>query len=186
MKMQECTVRLKDGRTCALRSPEPSDAARRVDYLRIVNGETPFMARGSGEIGGELELIAEAIADQLEADDVLEIAAFDHGEMIACGGISPVARAYARRRHRAQMGVAVRKAYWNQGVATEILTRLIEAAPGMGFSQIELSVVADNERAQALYRKLGFREIGRIPNALQYEDGSRRDEIWMALLLEKS
>ena len=64
MKMQECTVRLKDGRTCALRSPEPSDAARRVDYLRIVNGETPFMARGSGEIGGELELIAEAIADQ--------------------------------------------------------------------------------------------------------------------------
>ena len=105
--------------------------------------------------------------------------------MIACGGISPVARAYARRRHRAQLGVAVRKEYWNQGIATAILNRLIEAAPGMGFSQIELSVVADNERAQALYRKLGFREIGRIPNALQSEDGSRRDEIWMALLLEK-
>ena len=46
--------------------------------------------------------------------------------------------------------------------------------------------MADNERAQALYRKLGFREIGRIPNALQYEDGSRKDEVWMALLLEKS
>ena len=99
--------------------------------------------------------------------------------MIACGGISPVSRSYPRKRHRAQFGICVRKRFWSEGLGDEILTALLREAPGMGFSQVELTVVSDNVRAQRLYRRLGFEEIGRMPDALRYEDGSCRDEIWM-------
>lgn len=54
----------------------------------------------------------------------------------------------------------------------------------MGYRQIELSVVADNARAIALYRHLGFREMGRVPRALCFDDGHCSDELWMVKMLD--
>lgn len=171
--------RMKCGETCVLRSPEPGDAAQRVVFLKQVNGETSFMARSAGDAPGDVELVAEVIAEQLEDDVTLEIAAFLDGRMIACGGIGPASRGYPRKRHRAQLGVCVRKSCWGEGLGSGILQALFQEAPGMGFSQIELTVVAANARARRLYQRLGFLEAGRMPNALRDEDGSCSDEIWM-------
>lgn len=179
MKYEARVFQMKSGQRCVLRSPEPGDAAQRIAFLRQVNGETSFMARGADDAPGDAALVADVIAEQLEDAAVLEIAAFFGGEMIACGGISPVSRSYPRKRHRAQFGICVRKRFWSEGLGGEILTALLREAPGMGFSQVELTVVSDNVRAQRLYRRLGFEEIGRMPDALRYEDGSCRDEIWM-------
>ena len=174
---------LKDGRTGILRSPEPEDAFARIAWLRKVNGETPFMVRGAEETAVEEELVRQMIEDQLDDEKVMEIAAFLECEMVACGGISPVSRAHARRAHRAMFGISVCRDCWNLGIGSEILRELTDAARSMGYRQIELSVVADNIRAQALYEKSGFREMGRIPNALEYPDGTCRDEIMMVLEL---
>ena len=171
-------IQLNNGQRCALRSPEPSDAAQRVAYLRQVNGETDFMARSTTDSPGDTELVAEIIADQLEDDGALEIAAWLDGRMIACGGISRTA-SYPRKRHRAQLGIAVLREYWGLGIGSAILRALIDAAPSMGYGQIELSVVAENARAIALYRRMGFQETGRIPDAFRFEDGHYSDELWM-------
>ena len=53
----------------------------------------------------------------------------------------------------------------------------------LGFTQVELGVFADNERAIGLYRKLGFTEMGRIPKAFCLKDGTYRDEAQMVKFL---
>ena len=179
-------LRLKDGGYCMLRSPEPEDAAARVDLLRTVNAETDFMARGGSDSPADEAVVAEILADQLEDPAALEIAAFAGERMIACGSVGPVARAYMRKRHRAELGICVRRECWGQGLGRAILNALAQEAEGMGYSQIELTVASDNHRARSLYEKCGFAEVGRMPDAIRYEDGSCRDEIWMVRKLNRN
>ena len=184
MRLVARRLQLNNGQWCALCSPEPSEAAQRIAFLRRVSAETSFMARSASDSPADAALAAEIIADQLEDDRALEIAAWPDDRMIACGSIGRIASAYPRKRHRAQLGVAVLREYWGLGLATAILRALIDAAPSMGYAQIELSVVSENARALNLYRRLGFREMGRIPDALRLDDGRPMDEILMFLKLE--
>ena len=170
---------MKNGEYCVLCSPDARDAAQRIAFLKTVNAETPFMARGAGDSPADAELVAELLDEQLEDDLSLEIAAFYGDEMIASGGISPVSRAYPRKRHRAGFGICVRKDWWGQGIAGAIIAALCAEAGKMGYTQIELTVVSDNLRARSLYERCGFKTAGCMPEALRYEDGTFRDEIWM-------
>ncbi len=174
---------MKGGEFCVLRSPEARDAAQRVAFLRQVNGETPFMGRGSQDSPSDVDMVAEILQDQLEDDRTLEIAAFVGDEMIASGGISPVARAYPRKAHRASIGLCVKKERWGQGLGRRLIEELTKAAVRMGYTQIELTVAANNTRAINLYEKCGFKEAGRMPNALKYEDGHTSDELSMVKII---
>lgn len=179
MKYIARRFRLKSGEFCVLRSPEPRDAAQRISFLRTVNAETGFMARGAEDSPADEALVAELLTEQLEDEMTLEIAAFADDEMVASGGISPVSRAYPRKRHRAGFGICVRRAYWGQGLGRAIIEALTSEAKRMGYSQIELTVVSDNLRARSLYERCGFETVGCMSDALKYEDGSFCDEVWM-------
>ena len=179
MKYIARRFRMKNGEYCVLRSPEPRDAAQRIAFLKQVNAETSFMARGADGSPADVEMVAELLCDQLEDEAVLEIAAFSGDEMIASGGISPLARAYPRKKHRAAFGICVKKAYWGCGLGGAIIVALADEAARLGYAQIELTVVSDNLRARRLYERKGFENVGRMPDALRYADGSCRDEIWM-------
>lgn len=48
-----------------------------------------------------------------------------------------------------------------------------------GIEQIELEVAADNDRAVALYKKMGFVICGTFPNNMKYKDGTYADAYWM-------
>lgn len=183
MRFPEQSFRLSNGAWCVLRSPEPEDAGRRAEYLRRVNGETEYMARGAKDSPSDVALIAQMIEDQAEDEAVLEIAAWVDGEMIACGGIAPISRGYPRRRHRASLGVAVLREYWSLGIGHRMMSALIREASAMDYLQIELSVSAENDRAQRLYAQFGFQTVGRIPRAQRLEDGSFQDELEMCLEL---
>ena len=43
------TVTLKDGSTCTIRSATSEDAARMLEYMRIMLGETRFLLRAPEE-----------------------------------------------------------------------------------------------------------------------------------------
>ena len=49
---------------------------------------------------------------------------------------------------------------------------IIDKAKEVGFEQIELQVVAENEPARHLYKKFGFYETGYINNGMKYNDGT--------------
>jgi [ribosomal protein S18]-alanine N-acetyltransferase len=56
--------------------------------------------------------------------------------------------------------IAVRPAYWGGGIGSALLAALIAAAREKGCTEVLLEVRADNPRAQGLYLRRGFEEIG--------------------------
>ena len=60
---------------------------------------------------------------------------------------------------------------------------LIKIAKEKGIEQLELEVVADNDRAIALYKKIGFEKMGTFPHNMKYKDGTYADAYWMVKIL---
>jgi len=56
--------------------------------------------------------------------------------------------------------IAVRPAYWGQGIGSALLDALLDAARDRGCTEVFLEVRADNPRAHGLYRRRGFEELG--------------------------
>ncbi|HVT68387.1 MAG TPA: ribosomal protein S18-alanine N-acetyltransferase [Trebonia sp.] len=56
--------------------------------------------------------------------------------------------------------IAVRPAYWSQGIGSALLGALLAAARERGCAEVFLEVRADNPRAHGLYLRRGFEEIG--------------------------
>jgi ribosomal-protein-alanine N-acetyltransferase len=56
--------------------------------------------------------------------------------------------------------IAVRSSYWGRGIGSALLAALLGAARDRGCAEVFLEVRADNPRAQGLYLRRGFIEIG--------------------------
>jgi ribosomal-protein-alanine N-acetyltransferase len=56
--------------------------------------------------------------------------------------------------------IAVRRAYWGQGIGSALLGALLTAARDRGCAEVFLEVRADNPRAHGLYLRRGFEELG--------------------------
>ncbi len=171
-------VVLKDGRICVLRPTVPADAADMIEYLKETAGETEFLLRYPDEVTYTPER-EEEILKSIHDDprSVMMVAVVD-GEIAGNCGISELG-AKRKIRHRCSMGIALYEAFWHLGIGTAMIGYLTELAGQIGYEQMDLEVVAENTRAQALYRKCGFVESGRRHHALRFDDGTYHDEVLM-------
>ena len=71
----------------------------------------------------------------------------------------------------------------NKEVVATFGDKLLAEAKKHGASQLELTVVDGNERALALYRKMGFDVVGRMPRGFVFRDGTTHDEIYMVKII---
>jgi len=84
-----------------------------------------------------------------------------------------------------------RKAYWgvkelsiyiarpwrHQGIGAQLLEKLLERAKALGIYKVILNVLPSNQPALALYRQMGFREVG------VYRNQGRIDGTWTDILV---
>ena len=59
----------------------------------------------------------------------------------------------------------------------------IECAKEAGYTQLELNVVAENERAVSLYKKMDFVEYGRNPRGFNSRLSGYQEVVYMLLEL---
>ncbi len=85
--------------------------------------------------------------------------------------------------HTASFGVAVCKKYRNLGIGTILMKELMKWAEDKGAEKLWLSVFSTNERAIALYKKLGF-EPECVKRGQFKVNGKYVDEIVMSLWVE--
>lgn len=184
MIFREKEILLKDGRKCLLRSPRVEDAEGMLDFLKTVAGETEFILRYPEEVTLTIEQEIQYILSKNEAEGNLIILAFVDGELAGnCHlGFVPMRKV----RHRGTIGVSVKRKFWNQGIGTVLIRELILFAKASGILQLELEVVEGNERAIALYKKMGFRVYGEIPRGVVLKDGTSRKMIQMVKFLDQS
>lgn len=87
-----------------------------------------------------------------------------------------------RRKHAASLGMGVHHQWQRQGIASELMRLLIDAADNwLDFRRLELEVFADNSGAIKLYEKFGFELEGRH-KAHSFRNGSYVDVLTMARL----
>lgn len=177
-------ITLKDGRMVTLRSAAPEDAEAMIAFVNTVDAESPFLAREPGEFSFTPDQEREFIEAWIKDDRALWLVAEAEGQIIASVNVQAV-RKMSRFRHRAMFAVSVRKAYWRQGLGRRMMAEALLWCKQAGFEQAELTVVAGNEKAIALYESFGFERTGVYQNSMRYSDGTCADEYFMWRPLSK-
>ena len=98
-----------------------------------------------------------------ESPDHVMFGAFDDDRLIGITGFNRMAR--QRAMHRGELvQVYVDPNYRGQNIGEKLIRFVLEDAFGLdGIEQIQLSVIAGNDRAIRLYEKLGFKTFGVQP-----------------------
>lgn len=88
---------------------------------------------------------------------------------------------HAAHAHRGTLGMGIIASYRGQGLGFRLIDAAMKQARKAGFVRIELGVHADNERAIALYEKVGFIREGVARDAV-FIDGRYVDTVNMAVI----
>lgn len=110
----------------------------------------------------------------------LQLVAVHGGEVIGQLGLEQYLR--VRQSHVGSFGMGVATAWQGKGVGSRLLAAALDVADNwMNLHRVELTVFADNEAAQSLYRKFGFEVEGRLRD-YAVRDGKYVDTVSMARL----
>ena len=175
-------VLLKNGKTCLLRLAEESDAEMLLEYLKVTSAQTPYMIREPEEVRTSAEEEVAFIRRNREDPRALHLLAFVDGKFAGSCSFAPKSER-VRLQHRCNVGISLYRESWGMGVGTALMGEILAGAKAAGFEQAELEVVSTNERAIALYQKMGFETTGTIPHAFKYRDGTYADFLVMVKAL---
>lgn len=177
------TITLKDGRLCTLRNGTAKDAQGALDNFNLTHAETPFLMTYPDENCLSLKSEASFLEEKSESDDEVELLAVVDGKIVGSAGYESTGLK-AKLRHRAEFGISIESAYWGLGIGRALTLSCIDLARQAGFLQLELEVVAENERAIALYKSAGFVEYGRNPRGFRTREGRYQELVLMRLELD--
>lgn len=179
MKIEDKIIKLKDGRDAIIRSPKEDDAKAVLDFITKACEETIFLSRYGKEwadvtVEKEQDFLDNMNKSETDAMLICEV----DGKPIGNCNISW--NKGIKTGHRARIGIAILREYWNQGIGTAFFLEMIKIAEeDGGIIQLELDFLEGNGKAQALYEKMGFRITGVKPDACRLEDGTLLNEYSM-------
>ncbi|MCL2610275.1 MAG: GNAT family N-acetyltransferase [Defluviitaleaceae bacterium] len=154
-------ILLPNGEKVIISPPTISDAKELLEYINLISGESEFLTVGAGDFSMTLEEQERFIENSTKQENNLLLVAKVDGKII--GNLKFSASKRPRIAHQGEFGITVAKAYWSFGLASALLSYLIEWAYKTGIiKKINLKVRSDNQRAIHLYKKFGFKEEGLI------------------------
>ncbi|WP_204373052.1 GNAT family N-acetyltransferase [Xylanimonas cellulosilytica] len=165
-----------------MRNAVESDARALRDIMQRTHAETDYLLSYPDEQSVDEEQEARSLAETERSDNEVELVAVVDGKIVGSAGVTAVG---SRRKvvHRARFGISVLQEYWGMGIGRVIMDACIDCARRAGYTQLELEVVADNERALSLYRRAGFEEYGRNPRGYRSAASGYQELVHMRLEL---
>ena len=173
------------GAVFTIRNAGPQDAQAMLDYMGCVDRETTFLAREPGEFerGFTLEKERAYLAGCQESPGELFLLAVTAQGLVAGSSHCSFRLDRARYRHRAELGISVKQAYWRQGLGRRMMELLEEWAAAQGIEKLALEVDTQNFRAIGLYLSKGYTVEGTLRHTAKMADGTYRDYYAMAKFL---
>ena len=175
-------ITLKNGKEALLRNGEFADGETVFVNFNETHAETDYLLSYPDENSFDAQQEAEFLKEKEESSNEIEIVALVDGAVAGTAGIEAVGAKY-KIKHRAELGIAILKEYWGLGIGKALMEACIECAKEAGYTQLELNVVAENERAVALYKKMGFVEYGRNPRGFNSRVSGYQEVVYMLLEL---
>lgn len=149
-----------------IRKAVRQDAEAMLVYMKQIGGESDNLTFGAEGLPVSIQEEEAYIAGMEQSCDDVIVIAVDQGRIVGDASLNRLPR---RMCHRGDLGIAVVKAYWNQGVGSLLLSEIIDFARKNQFDIIELQVRSDNLPAIHLYEKFGFRKFGTHPAFFRLE-----------------
>ena len=176
------TITLSNGMECCLRNGTESDGQLVLDNFNLTHSETDYLLIYPDENSFNAVQESQFLKEKAESEREIELIAIVDGVIAGTAGIEAIGTKY-KVRHRAEFGISVVKKYWGLGIGKVLLASCIECAKAAGYSQLELKVVAENERAVSMYEQAGFVECGRNPKGFRSRIAGFQEVISMRLEL---
>jgi len=172
--------KLPDGRTLTLDRLGEQDLPELIPVFNSVIREGMYFDRNEGV--PDLETAQRWYQDRTKAGMTF-IAARVNNQLVGGASIEP---GRGKASHVASLGIYLQKEFRDVGIGTRLMKTILETARERDFEIVKLAVFASNQRAVHLYKKLGFRECGRIKNGIRFPDGTYTDKIIMTVSLRKA
>jgi ribosomal protein S18 acetylase RimI-like enzyme len=165
----------KDGRKVLLRTPKWEDLDDFLEYINaLVDEGADIVQDQKATRDQEADWLGTMLA-RLEKGERFSIVAEVEGKAIS------IAELWRKKGYQSHVGgvcLGISKNYRDIGIGTQLMTMLISHAKTIGLKILTLEVYATNKRAIHVYKKVGFKETGRIPKGL-YRHGNYIDEVLM-------
>ena len=188
MKPLERDFALRGGRRARIRPIRASDAAEMLRIERALHADGRGMVRPLAETPRDVDEQAARMAPWIAVTEA------DTGSVALVAEVLEPARVLAGSatldrlvpgflRHVGVVAIGIDPAHQHRGAGRALVEALIAHARAHGLARLELYVRADNPRAIALYRSLGFEHEGTRRRFVRLPDGTYVDDWVMGLLL---
>lgn len=164
-----------------IRPIQVTDAQAFVDLLNQLDTETSFLLFEPGERQTTAEQWQQRIEDLQRSGESALFVAESAGELV--GFLRASGETLQRLRHSLLLVIAIRQAFIGQGIGSRLFLAVEQWARERHLHRLALTVMTHNDRAIALYKKMGFLIEGLHKHSMQV-DGTYIDEYTMAKLLE--
>ena len=178
----EQTILLNNGKSALIRNADESDGNAVFEVFNRTHEETDYLLSYPDENSFDPEGEAQFLKEKATSLNETELVAIVDGKIVATAGIESVGKKY-KVKHRADFGISVLKEYWGLGLGKALTKACIQCAKDAGYDQVELNVVAENNRAISLYRSFGFVEYGRNPRGFNSKTEGYQELVYMLLEL---
>lgn len=163
-----------------IRLIEPTDANDHLAFSQQLDNETSYMLMEPGERKPTTEQHQHMVNEFIMKDHLVLFIVEDAGVVV--GHAMGVGGSTIRNRRTASVVIGLLPAYHRLGLGSRLLGRLEAWARGRRLHRLELTVIAENTGARALYERFGFLEEGVKRDSL-FTHGAYVNEIMMAKLL---
>ncbi len=171
---------LKNGQNCVIRNALYEDGPEMLYVL--THSESDYLLSYPEEHCFDTKSESEFLQARAESDREVMLLAVVNDKIVATAGISAVGNKY-KVRHRAEFGINVVKEYWGLGIGKAMMKACVQCAKNAGYQQLELEVVADNQRAFHMYQSIGFVEFGRNPLGFISKYSGPQELVYMRMVL---
>jgi L-amino acid N-acyltransferase YncA len=159
--------RAKDGREVVLRSIRWEDLDGCVEFINsLVEEGADILVDTKVSREDEADWLGKRLARAVKGE-IIDIIAEVDGKMVAN---SEVEKRSGLMSHVGSLGIGIKADYRGIGIGTQVMQALKEESRKAGLKVLVLDAFATNKTAQALYRKMGFQDAGRIPKAICKND----------------
>jgi RimJ/RimL family protein N-acetyltransferase len=178
LMLRSFTVPTKDGRTATIREARASDARRYLTAVQsVIEEPVRTLVVTLEELWTEEKFVTQLVP--WGHDGVRLVVELD-GDIV--GALHLYRGPMRANRHVSDFGIFLTEGARGLGLGRAMLEVAEIWAEEMGVTRIELCVFAHNERAQRLYRSMGYQDEGYFKQAIRFPEGDI-DEYRMAKLL---
>lgn len=159
---------LKNDIKIEIREATINDAQKAMEFFLKVNAESNNLSREPHEVIMTLAEEEKFISKSLESNNSCFFVAIHECEIIGSAGFQ--GSNLARINHRVSLGISVLQDYYNLGIGSILMEKVISKAKELQKLKIELDVRSDNYSALYLYEKYGFKLEGVRRNGFYVND----------------